>query len=142
MHEFVPVPTAPKWTGHHCEPFKKKCDHLARMKQAKPRQGEPVAVPENSCRLPYSSFKQAKTTNKRNLNNQTTSPISLATDRLGPVQGTTRSFPTQLAPSPPPEDAATRGRRTSVFQRILAAFPTHMVPSAQGIAPRTRQDSQ
>ena len=33
------------------------------------------------------------------------------------------------APSQPPEDAATRGRRTNVFQRTLAAFPTHVVPS-------------
>ena len=49
------VPTASKWTGHHCEPFKKKeGNHLARVKQAKPRQGEPVAVPEISCQLPDS----------------------------------------------------------------------------------------
>ena len=114
IYGFVPVPTAPKWTGHHCEPFKKKGDHLASVRRAKPRQGEPVAVPENSAGHHTARL------NKRKQPTNATYTIKLRAPSRSPQVGLDlckvrkNPFrPNLAAPSPPPEDAATTGRRTS-----------------------------
>ena len=92
MHEFVLVPTTPKWTGHLWEPFKKG---RASILQGEAGKAETRGNLWEYLRTPATT-KQLDQTNQNNQQPQPRqSPISLARGRFGPVQGTTRPVPTQ-----------------------------------------------